>query len=194
MESAHVGDAYYLDICAVCSGRLGGKGDAIPRRFDGREVRFCQRACEETFQRDAAAGMTALNALLTEDQLPYYPLSTSVVSGKALGDRPVDVFWGNRLVRLADAGEKRAFLAQPERFIDILDAACIVRQQPNYAFPKCPVQGDILPGDDVELLVVANRMVRVCCHRCVNSVRSRPGQYLTIIDYANRRAARERGE
>jgi hypothetical protein len=190
----HTGDAYYLDTCAVCSARLGGKGDTIHRRFDGREVRFCHRTCEQTFTRDLVAGLAALNARLTQDQLPYYPLSTSVVSGKALGDRPVEFFWGNRLVRLADVSEQSLFIAEPERFIEILDAACIARQQPKYVFAKCPVQGDILPGDDVELVVVANRMVRVCCHRCVDSVRLRPGQYLAVIDYANRRAARERGE
>jgi hypothetical protein len=188
----HVGDMYYLDTCAVCTAKLGAKGDAILRYYDRRSVRFCQKSCQGEFERDPAEGTARLDARMTRDQLPRYPLTTSVVSGVPLGERPLDWFWGNRLVRLADASEKERFLAQPDRYIEALDAACIARQAPAYAFAKCPVQGDILPGDEVEDVVVANRMVRVCCHRCVDSVGNRPVQYLAVVDYANRQAAERR--
>lgn len=127
------------------------------------------------------------------DQVPHYPLTTSIVSGKALGPRCVDFIVGNRLFRVYDHGERERVEADPVRYIKSLDKAAIAAQTPTYGMPaKCPVQGDILESDTPIDLVVANRMVRVCCMQCLFVVKGKPSPYLSMVDYANREAATHR--
>ena len=86
--------------------------------------------------------------------------------------------------------ERVEILADPARFVRLLNQAVITTQTPTYGMPdKCPVQGDILPSDDPIDIVVANRMIRVCCGRCARVVRARPYQYLGMVEYANRQRA-----
>lgn len=183
---ALLGDAYYLSACAWCAGMLGAKGDTLDRVMQGRDVRFCSAPCAEAFERDPAEGFRRADDAMIADQVPRYPLATSIVSGRALPDRPADVIVGNRLFRLADRAEHAALARDPARYLRELDEAVLDAQRPAYPMPdKCPVQGDILAADTPIDFVVANRMVRVCCMRCARVVRSRPSQYLSMIDYAN---------
>ncbi len=186
-------DRYYLGVCGMCASQLGAKGEAVELVHEGRDLRFCTDACSAAFARDPVAGLARIDAAMIADQVAHYPLATSVVSGRPLGARPVDVVWGNRLFRVADEAERRTLLADPARYLRALDRAVVEAQAPTYAMAaKCPVQGDILPSDEVIDIVVANRMVRVCCARCARVVRARPSQYLSMVEYANREAARER--
>jgi hypothetical protein len=126
------------------------------------------------------------------DQRPYYPLATSVVSGRPLPPTALEFVWGNRLFRVADLSERSVIERDPGRFLRALDAAVIAAQRPTYGMPdKCPVQGEILASDTPIDIVIAHRMVRVCCMRCAAVVRNRPSQFLALVDYANRHAARD---
>ncbi len=188
-----VGDAYYLDTCAHCAGMLGVRGEAHERRYAGRGVRFCSAGCTEAFERDRAGGFERLDRRMIADQLRHYPLSTSIVSGREFGREPVDFIVGNRLFRVSDQAERRAVESDPDSYLRSLDRAVIEAQRPIYGMPtKCPVQGEILEGDTPIDIVVANRMVRVCCANCVRRVRSRPSQYLGMVDFSNREAAAAR--
>lgn len=187
------GDAYYLSTCAQCDRPLGFVGPALDVVVGERALRFCAQGCLEAFLNALPGSWTHVDGVVARDQMPHYPITTSIVSGKALGPSPVDLVWCNRLVRLSDEGERARFLASPERFVDALDAEVIRVQSPTYGMPnRCPVQGDILDSDEPIDFVVANRMVRVCCARCVRSVKNRPYQYLALVDLANRQAAEER--
>jgi hypothetical protein len=98
------------------------------------------------------------------------------------------------MFRARDRADRSRILADPARAIASLDRAVIAAQRPTYAMlDKCPVQGDILPNESRIDIVVANRMIRVCCARCVRVVRARPYQYLAMVDFANREE-RERRE
>ncbi len=188
--SAELMDRYYLSTCARCEAALGSRGEAVARMREGRELRFCTEACAAEFDRVPARVIEAVDARMAADQAPHYPLQTCVVSGKRLPGRPLDVLWGNRLFRVAGTRERNRLLADPQRYLALLDDAVLAAQGPAYALPrKCPVQGDILRGDPTIDIVVANRMIRVCCTRCARLVRARPYQYLSMVDYANRAAS-----
>lgn len=189
-DAANAMDAYYLRTCAMCWGLLGARGESIELTHVGRRVRVCSRQCLDEFQRDAKAGIARLDAVMIADQLPYYPLNTSLIDDRPLGAHPLDFIWGNRLFRAVDEGDRDKIITDPESAILKLDHAVIAAQVANYGMPdKCPVQGAILPTDEKIDIVVANRMVRVCCFRCSRIVRDRPQQYLGMVEYANRDAA-----
>lgn len=191
-SASEFADSYYLDTCAQCSGRLGARGETVEGLYAEREVRFCHDDCRRRFEADLPAAFSRLDDRMIADQLPYYPIPASIVSDRPLPAAPVDFIWGNRLFRVTDEDERRRLLADPVQFIRALDRAVITAQAPHYGMPsKCPVQGDILPGDRVIDIVIANRMVRLCCPRCVRVVKARPSQYLGMVEYANR-AARNR--
>lgn len=187
------GDAYYLSTCPLCGKLLGATGDAVEFHHRGRHLRLCSSQCEHDFQSNPDAAMTRIDAVLIADQLPHYPLRVSLYSGRALPSEPVDVIWGNRLFRMADEREHARLLADPGDAFQRLDRAVITAQRDTYGMPnKCPVQGDILPNEQRIDIVVANRMIRVCCGRCVRVVKARPYQYLAMVEYANREAAARR--
>ena len=180
-------DNYYLSTCAVCDGLLGTKGDSPEVSHEGRRCRVCSRDCAQAFAHAPAASIEHVDAVMIVDQRPHYPLAVSLMSGRELGATPVEFIWGNRLFRACDEAERGAILASPGRFMRKLNEEVIKAQASRYGMPdKCPVQGDILPNDVPIDLVVANRMVRVCCARCARVVRARPYQYLGMVEYANR--------
>jgi hypothetical protein len=194
-DASDSADAYYLRTCAVCRAALGSKGEALDRRYRDRALRFCTSHCCDVFERDKDAGLARLDAEMIADQIPFYPLKVSLIDGRPLGEKPLDFIWGNRLFRAVDAAERDRILADPAEAMRRLDRAVIMAQRPGYGMPdKCPVQGDILPTDRIIDLVVANRMVRVCCIRCARVVRARPYQYLSMVEYANREAAGRRAK
>lgn len=183
-------DRYSLDHCAVCATRLGTRGESIDLDHQGRQLRVCTQDCASAFAQDPRAAAAQLDARMIADQKPWYPTDRCIVTDKPLGTGAIDVVWGNRLFRVADARAERALLADPITALNRLDRLVIQAQSPTYGMPdKCPVQGDILSSDTPIDIVVANRMVRVCCMACVRAVRARPAQYLSMVEYANRQAA-----
>ncbi len=192
-NGAELMDVYYMKTCAGCDALLGAKGEAIDVANAGRSLRFCSSACQTAFSRDPAAGLARIDAVMIADQRPHYPLTTSLFDDGPLGERPLAFIWGNRLFLARDEAERQRVLADPAAAICKLDRAVIAAQRPVYGMPnKCPVQGDILPNESRIDFVVANRMVRVCCARCVRVVKARPYQYLGMVEYANRQAAASR--
>ncbi|HRJ48959.1 MAG: hypothetical protein KF787_03485 [Phycisphaeraceae bacterium] len=185
-------DRYYLGVCAWCGGRLGIWGEAPEQIIQGRQLRYCREECQRDFGRDIVESTRRIDAIMIADQAPYYPVEVSLLTGRSLGSQPIDFVWGNRLFRAASTEEQSEILADPARFIRILDRHVVAAQTPTYGMPrKCPVQGDILPSDAVIDIVVANRMIRVCCGRCVLAVKARPYQYLGMVEYANRQAGQQ---
>lgn len=189
-------DQYYLSTCAVCEGMLGAKGEAAEVVHADRHLRFCTQACADRFSADPVVTLSAIDRRLIEDQRPWYPVSKSLFDGRALGEHPIEFILGNRLFRAVDERDKIAILADPIGAVRTLDRAVIEAQRPAYGMPnKCPVQGDILENESRIDIVVANRMVRVCCERCVRVVKARPYQFLSMVEYATREAlTRQSGE
>lgn len=174
------GDAYTLGTCPISGDKIGGMGDAVAKVYDGREVRFCCKSCVEDFEKDKAAAWAKIDEQMVKDQLPFYPLETSVVSGKAL-KTPVNYVWNNRLVRLADESEKAEFQKDTAKYIAALDKAVIEKQSASYALKNCPMMGDPIDAADHKNVVVANRLVEVCCAKCAGRVRQNPAKALAAL-------------
>lgn len=181
-----VGDPYPFDTCPVTGKKLGAMGDPVVSVYDGREVRFCCPACPKKFEQDKAANLAKLDAKVIEDQRALYPLKTSVVSGKNLGEKPLEFVYGNRLVRVVDDAERAAFVKDASSLMATLDKAVIAQQGKDYALKTCPVSGDKFGGDmgEPKDLVIAGRLIRMCCDDCRKDVEKNPAKYLAIVDHA----------
>ncbi len=78
----------------------GPKADRdINRVLGNRLYRFCCKACIRRFKKAPEPYVTLLDERITQAQSKGYPLSVCVISGRPLGDAPVEVVVANRLVR-----------------------------------------------------------------------------------------------
>lgn len=180
---------YTLDTCPVSGGKLGSMGDPIVSKYDGREVRFCCGGCIGKFEADQAGYWEKIDKQIVADQIRYYPTETCVVSGEPLAENGEDIainmVYGNRLVRLCCKMCEREFKADPKKFIAKLDKAAADAQRKDYPMESCAVAGGKLGsmGEPVEL-VVAGRLIRLCCAGCKPKVAADPAKYVTMVDKA----------
>ncbi|MBS0197367.1 MAG: hypothetical protein JSR77_11480 [Planctomycetes bacterium] len=181
------GDPYSLTTCPISGGKLGSMGDPIVKTYDGREVRFCCDACPPKFEKDLTASMAKLDQAMIADQLPLYPTDASIVSGKKLPQKPIDWVFNNRLVRLADDAEKAEFRKDPAKHLAALDKATIEKQTKDYPLKTCPVSKDDLGsmGENKDV-VVAGRLIRLCCGSCEKDVLKNPSKFIAMIDAARK--------
>lgn len=184
-----IGDPYPLAVCPISGENLGSMGDPVVKLYDGREVRFCCDSCPPKFEKDLAKSLTSLDAAIIKDQGPIYPLKTSVVTGKDLPDHPFEFVHGNRLIRLGSEAEKAEFLKDVPKYLGKLDMAVIASQGADYPLKACPVSKEQLGGmgDPVDV-VVAGRLVRLCCGGCKKDLFKDPLKFIATIDAAKKGA------
>lgn len=180
--------SYTLDTCPVSGEKLGSMGDPVVIKHGNREVRFCCNACKPKFEADPEAYLKKIDQQIIETQKDLYPLSTCVVSGDKLGSMgdAVDYVHGGRLIRFCCNGCIADFKSDPDKFLEMIDAAVVARNADSYPLTKCPVSGDALGGemgDPVEYVFGA-RLVRFCCKGCVKDFEKNPQTYLKMIDDA----------
>lgn len=186
-EPERIGDPYPLDSCPISGKKLGAMGDPVLELYDGREVRFCCDACPPAFAKDTAKSLAKLDDKLIKDQAPIYATKASVVTGKDLPEKPYEFVYGNRLIRLGAEPEKAEFLKDPKRYLKSLDAAVIAAQGKAYPLTKCPVSGDEY-GDmgEPKDLVIAGRLIRLCCPDCKDAIEKNPSKFIAIVDEARK--------
>lgn len=195
-----IGDPYPLSTCPISGGKLGSMGDPVVKLYEGREVRFCCSACPPKFEKDLAANIAKLDEVIIKDQLPLYPLETSVVSGKKLSEaadaKPVDFVYGNRLVRVVNAAEKAEFLKDAKKHLAALDKAVIEKQGKEYPLTTCVVSGDKLGSSEKHEttdVVLAGRLVRLCCDMCMKDLKKDPAKIIAAVDAARNAAKPGKG-
>jgi len=193
-----VGDPYPLSTCPISGEELGGDdmGDPIVKIYDGREVKFCCKMCVPKFEKDLKASFAALDAKIIESQLPYYPLTTCMVSGDTFGGldedgepmgKPINFVYNNRLIRFCCKMCKGDFKKDPEAYIAKLDAAVIAQQSEHYPLSTCPISGEDLSGDEMGepiKKVYNGRLVEFCCKKCVAKFEKNPAPTLKKLDAA----------
>jgi YHS domain-containing protein len=186
--SARVGDPYPLDACPISGKKLGAMGDPVVKLYAGREVRFCCDSCPAKFEKDLDASLAKLDEKIIKDQAPLYPLKTSVVTGKDLPEKPFEFVYGNRLIRVGAQSEKADFLKDPKRYVKDLDKAVVAAQGKDYPLKACPVSHDELAGEKDENVdvVLAGRLVRLCCKDCKNDIEKEPAKFIAAIDQARK--------
>ena len=94
------GDPWPLDTCAVSGEKLDSMGDAVVYDHEGRDIRFCCKACIGTFKKNPDEYLAKANKQIIEQQLKNYPLETCVVrnprSRSTAGHGPLVQAWGSR--------------------------------------------------------------------------------------------------
>lgn len=174
MANERVGDPYTLNTCPISGEKLGSMGDApVYVGEDGKEVRFCCAGCEKKYVANKAALDEEIDKKLMADQEAHYPSNTCINSGAALKDGGVAFIAGNRLMKTCCAKCKAKVQADPAAYIAKLDEQVIAAQKDSYKGEVCPISGKDL-GDSPESVVIANRLVQVCCGGCKKKVAADP--------------------
>ncbi len=181
------GDPYPLDIDPVSEDKLPDLDQQIIIKHEGRELRFGSKESVEAFQEDTDKYLAAIDELIVKQQLPYYPLDTCIISGDKLGGdmgEAINYVYKNRLVRFCCPGCSGDFNDNAAAYLKVLDEAVISAQKADYPLQSCPVSGGQLGamGDPIDV-VIANRLVRLCCKDCVKKLRADPVKYLNILGW-----------
>ncbi len=186
-KPAPIREVYPLPTCPQSGERLGSMGDPVVKTYEGREVRFCCKSCPPKFEKDLAKSLATLDEAIIKDQASLYPLATSLVTGKALPARPFEFVYQNRLVRVGEESERAEFLKDPSRHLDALDAAVASAQGKDYPLKACPVSKEQLGsmGKPVDV-VIAGRLVRLCCKSCLKDVRKEPAAFVAAVEAARK--------
>lgn len=186
-EQTRIGDVYPLLTDPVSDEPLAKVDKPIVVIHHGRDLRFANAANVEKFNADPDMYLAKVDAMIIAQQKPLYPLSTCMVSGEKLdGDMgaPVDLVYGNRLVRFCCKSCLGDFKKDPAKYLATLDAAVIEAQKKDYPLTQCMISGDKFGGDmgDPVDYVVGNRLVRFCCKDCVTMFEKNPAKYLSRLD------------
>ena len=188
-KPAFAGDPYPLATCPVSGEKLGAMGDAVVRSYDGREVRFCCGGCVGKFEKSRETYFAKIDEKIVKSQRELYPLKECVVSGRKLGAMgdPIQMVVHNRLFLLCCPGCKSKLTKDPAGFFGKLDAAVIKAQSADYPLETCLVSGKKLGAmGPARELVVANRLVRLCCPGCVAKFRKDSVRYIEKLDAARK--------
>lgn len=180
-DAKRVGDPYPLSVCAVAGEALGSMGDPITHVKDGREVKFCCAGCIKKYDAMTEQFGAAVDEKIIEQQDATYPLTVCANSGAPLGDSPTVFVAGNREFKTCCGNCKKAVQADPAKFIEKLDAAVIEKQAAEYKGTTCPISGKTIEGDGVQM-VVANRLVKLCCPGCKGGVEKDVAGTLAKLD------------
>jgi hypothetical protein len=192
-KGKRVGDAYPLQTCPISGKKLGAMGDPVVKVYDGREVRYCCDSCPENFEKDLKASFAKLDEKIIKDQAPLYPTKVSVVSGKELPAKPLEFVAGNRLFRVADDTEKAEVQKDTKKYLAELDKAVVKAQGASYPFKTCPVSKEELGGmGEYKDVVVAGRLVRLCCNDCRKDLEKDPGKFVAQVDDARKAGGGEK--
>jgi len=182
-EQKRVGDPYTLNTCLVSGEKLGSMGDVPVLLHEGREIRLCCGGCEKKFNDNAEAMLQEIDKKLIKDQDAHYPTNTCINSGAELKEGGVAFIVGNRLFKTCCDNCKAKVQADPAAFMAKLDAQVAEAQKAAYKLDACPISGEPLGDEPVEI-VVANRLVKLCCAGCKKGVDKDPAALIEKIDMA----------
>lgn len=183
------GDPYTVTTCPVSGEKLGSMGDPISQRVEGREVKLCCKGCISKLEADPAKFIAVLDKAIIADQLNVYPSKTCLISGEPLEeegkDIGVNVVAGNRLFRVCCKMCAKKVKADPGKYVADLDKLVMRAQGKAYPLTTCPISGEEL-GDAsaTKQVVVANRLIKLCCGRCEKAVAKDPSKAIAALDRA----------
>lgn len=178
--AARVGDAYSLDTCPVSGEKLGSMGDPVVLVNNGKEVRLCCAGCQKKYDANAEAMNKEIDAKLMAAQEASYPAKTCINSGAELKDGGVSFIAGNRLFKTCCEKCQAKVTADPAAFIAKLDKQVAEAQSAGYKATTCPISGKPLGDAPVEV-VVANKLVKLCCEGCKKGVDKDPAAALSKV-------------
>jgi hypothetical protein len=80
----------------------------------------------------------------------------------------------------------------PAKYMERLDTSVVKAQSEGYPLETCVVSGHELGamGEPVDV-VVANKLIRLCCKACMGQIEDEPAKYLAVVEEAQDAAADE---
>ena len=114
---------YPMTACLASGRPIDVKGTPTSAVYGNRLMRFCCGGCANYIIKDPVRlkkAIKTLDAATVKKQRATYPLTTCVVSGRPLGDQPVNVVIGGQLVRLCCGGCEKKFRKNPRAFMSQL--------------------------------------------------------------------------
>jgi YHS domain-containing protein len=178
----YVAAPYPLDTCVVAGGKLGSMGKPVTLVHEGREVKFCCAACEPKFKADPDKYLKKIDEAVIQQQAASYPMSTCLISGDDLGDKPINYVYENRLVRFCCEMCIDTFLKDPNTHLTKLNAAATKAQLENYPAKTCPISGQDLGsmGKPIDMMI-GHRLIRLCCAGCIEKVQENPAAAINKV-------------
>lgn len=178
-------ETYPISTCAVAGKTLGSMGAPFVHIHEGRQVKFCCKACLPAFKKNPAKYLAKVDEKIVAQQKASYPTDKCLFSDEPLGDKSKDVVVNNRLVRVCCGGCARKLMKNPAPTLKKLDELIIANQGKKYPTTKCVISGEDLgsmgkPKD----VIVANTLVRVCCKGCVKKVTDNPADAVKMLQKA----------
>lgn len=173
------GSAYPLDYCLVTGDKLGEEGPAVLFNYQGRDIRFCCTDCIDKFKAEPEKYIAKLDQAIIDQQAAGYPATTCPISEESL-DSMGGTTWvvvGNTLVGLCCGGCEADVRAEPQKYIDWVNALTIEKQKPGYTSTLCPVEHNKLGTAGVDY-VYAGKLIRFCCEDCIKEFEKNPQKYL----------------
>ena len=132
--------------------------------------------------------LTPAEQEIVKAELPSYPLTTCLVSKRALdsGDGPFDLIVNGHLFRVCCPGCEGTARAKAEELRAAIERAVISAERSHWPFEKCPVSGESYdkPGADPVELVHGTRYLKLCCNSCVKAFKYGPEAFMKEIDAA----------
>jgi hypothetical protein len=133
-----------------------------------------------------AATLPGDDAATIAAQKPLYALTTCPVSGETLGGggmKPKDILHDGQLVELCCGNCKADFEKKPAEYMKKVQDAAADAQRPAYPLDTCVVSGEKL-GDKPVSVVVASKLVQLCCGDCKKDLLADPAKYTAKLDQA----------
>jgi hypothetical protein len=197
--ASYVGADAINTLCPIGKEAIDGETFAT---YEGHKIGFCCGGCDSKFlawskdkkdafvqaslRQDASAGQSE-DANQREMEVEPYTLTSCPVSGEALGSmgEPLEVTVQGRLVKLCCKGCTKKLEAEPQKYLEVVDAALAAQQRPYYMVDTCVVSGEPLveDGEDIGVdVVIKNRLFRVCCKGCIKKLEKDPARYRDVLN------------
>lgn len=112
---------YIIPVCLSCGDALGE--NTVTLVHADRELKFCCLECVSPYAKTPDTFLANLEAEIAAIQRKDYPLTTCVVTGRELGSmgEPVELVYGNTLVRFCCAPCIEKFQKDPEQYLKKLE-------------------------------------------------------------------------
>ncbi len=179
--------SYPLDTCPLTGEKLDENAKSV--LVEGTLVRVCCGKCVKGVKASPADAIAKVKRGVIAEQLASYPLKTCAVSGEPLGEKPVSVVIGTRLVRVCCKDCVKVVEKNAAKYMATVDAALIRSQIEAYPSKACPVSGEPVGsmGDPIDRLY-GTKLIRLCCKGCVKSYEKDPAKFAAKVYPAEKQA------
>lgn len=121
----------------------------------------------------------------------HWPLDICIVSGQKLDSGSVTEIYTDASDKANNGREMKfcckdcaaKFKKDPKKFLVKANEAIIAKESASYPMTTCVVMGEKLDAD-AKVVVVGNRMFKICCGKCEASIIKNFDKYCSKVDEA----------